>query len=225
MYLEEAEFVAALITVLRMSESLKQWRVPVRQAYGRLSRASKKHVRPVMLGFFCALNDMEGALKFATTDPLDSHDLMCSMDTYLNLGLLEKATRLAVIGERAVKRERDGMVLNALHDSLANYCARVGKWEEAAWHWSKLTLSEPIGVNGLIGFVELKVADAIKTAIAGINALDAYRKQRRGELDIVLPGNEVKRLKDARVKLSRHLKHLERVLPKDRQTEFGMEEH
>jgi hypothetical protein len=220
--LEEAEFVKALTAVFCMSKSLKQWRVPVQQAYERLSVASQKHVRYLMLSFFHCLNDAKAALEFATTRPSDFDELLFSMGTYLNLGELKKAKRLAMIAERAVKSERDGMALNGLHDALADYYARVGKWEEAAWHWSKMDLSEPLGDNGLVELLELKVADAIKTARTCINALDEYRKRRRGELDIALPGNELRIIKDARAKLSRHLKHLERVLPKDRQTEFGM---
>jgi len=222
--LEVEEFEKALTVIQCMrSKSLKQWRVPVQQAYARLSVASQKHVRYLMLSFFYSLNDAKAAQEFATTRPSDFDELLFSMSTYLNLGELKKAKQLVVIAERAVKSERDGMALNGLHDALAGYYARAGKWEEAAWHWSKMDLSEPLGDNGLVGLVELKVADAIKTARTCINALDQYRKRRRGDLDIALPGNEVAILKDARTKLSRQLKRLERVLPEDRQTEFGMD--
>lgn len=220
--LTEAEFQSCVLAILSMSNSLKRYGDVVEAAYGRLSSAAQKRVRRTMLGFYFSQDDFAAAERFVPARPSTFDELLFCMGTFLRLGHLNRAKKLVKLCENRLQVERDGHALNGLHDALADYYSRTGAWGKALEHWSEMRLDEPLGDNGLIGMVEIKVADAILTARAGIKALDEYRKVCRGDLDLQLPGNEVSILKDTRKKLTRHLKHLGKVVSSERQREFGM---
>lgn len=222
--LTEAEFQSSVLAILSMSDSLKRYRDVVEAAYARLSSAGRKRAERTMLGFYFSQDDFATAERFVPVRPSTFDELLFSMGTFLRLGHLSKAKKLVKLCESRLQAERNGQALNSLHDALADYYVRTGEWSKALEHWSEMRLDEPLGDNALVGTVEIKVADAIRTARTCIEALDDYRKHRRGELDIKLPGNEIAILKKARAKLESHLRYLERVLPKRRQLEFGMDE-
>ena len=218
----DVEFQNSVLAILSMSDSPKRYRDAVEAAYARLSSAGRKRVGRTMLGFYVSQNDFATAERFVPARPSTYDELLFSMGTFLHLGHLNKAKKLVKLCENRLRVERDGHALNGLHDALADYYSRTGTWSKALEHWSQMRLDEPLGDNALVGMVEIRVADAIQTAIAGIKALDDYRKHRRGELDIQLPGNEVVIIKKARAKLESYVRSLGKVVPKQRRREFGI---
>jgi hypothetical protein len=204
------EVQSSLLAVLSVSDSLRRYRDVVETAHARLPARTRKKVGPTMLGFYCSMR--ASLLLQRSLCRLGHRSLVnCLFDVDISPdGPASQSAALVKLCERQLQIERDGQALNVLHDWLSNYYGHTGERGMVLDHWSKMRLDEPFGDNALIGMVEIRVADAIRTARAGIKALENYRKHRRGELDIQLPGNEVKSLSDARKKLSSHLKHLER---------------
>jgi len=219
--LSHSEFQRVLLAVLTVSDSLKQWRAAVDRCYSRLSLTDQRKVHPMMLSFYCSLGNYKKAKPFLPSKPSSTQEMFFALNVLLKLGQLTKAKSVARLCEKALKTDSD-FERNALHDALADYYARVGDWQKAIDHWIEMKVYEPLGTNGLVAMVEIETAFAIETARKYLTTLEEYRKHRRGDTDIKLPKNELRIIEDAKKKLTGWLSHLEQVVPKNRQAEFGM---
>jgi len=75
----------------------------------------------------------------------------------------------------------------------------------------------------VIGIVELHVASALRTIRRGFRLIQEFNKHFDPEAEIILPGNDQAIQQNAAKQHKRLQRILERIVPKERQEELGVE--
>jgi hypothetical protein len=122
----------------------------------------------------------------------------------------------AQIAEMRLRKIRDKFERNWLHDELATYYARYGKWERAEHHWSMIHLTEFDGAEAVLHRVELKMANTVKSARAHLRELDDLASSGKMRLC------NKRSVEQARLKLRIYIEAAERVMPPRRQRAYGL---
>jgi len=224
--LEPEAFNAALDGLLSHCDRLKRWAPMVESAYTRLSKRGQLLVRSAALGFWYSLNEFEKAAAFIPKrldGSVDAQDVAFGIEVLLNLNRLREArvwVRKTIRSSTLACNEWQGGLLQSV---LAEFYARDRDWERAIQLLEPLRTHRAIADSAILGIVELRLAEALQALNEGFAALREMAANPDPELAVTLPGNEDSVWKKAETELRHIGKILERVLPKRRQIELGIE--
>ena len=224
--LEPEAFNAALDGLLSHCDRMKRWAPVVESAYARLSKRGQLQVRPATLAFWYSLKEFEKAAAFIPKrldGSVEAQDVAFGIDVLLNLNRLGEAriwVRKVSRSSNLACNEWQGGLLQSV---LAECYARDGDWERAIQLLEPLRTHRAIAESAIPEIVELRLAQALQAVNEGFAALREMAANPDPELAVTLPGNEDSVWKKAETELRHIGKILERVLPKRRQIELGIE--
>lgn len=218
------EFSMALSAILIQGGKLDPWKTLVVDAYRKLPKLAQRSLNSEMLSFFSSTKDYVAAEAFVCLNPRNPLEAFMTMPVLLARDRLNEAKALSKKMDKMLKMKHSMPEVHMLLDAMADYSARVGDWATAAHCWSHMLIEDPLGQNGIRGLVELSVVQAIAYVDEGLRKVADYRKNSKREQEIILPGNERKWLRELEGKLLSYRKHLTKLVPLERQREFGMSE-
>ena len=220
------EFGKALNAILTLADQCKPWAKKVEAAYARLSKRGQKAVRFWMQSFHTAQRNFEAALRFIP-NRFDSEvalvELAFAMDAALATGRRELAGKLAKRLPRYIKDAEQPEMKAMLLDSLGEWLAREGKWDAAIVVWEEAAQRDiTFSQNAVVNIVEIHAARGLQALQRGFQLVEKFNQNIDPAAETIVPGND-KLIQQGAVKRFRRLqKILEKVVPKERQTEVGI---
>jgi hypothetical protein len=220
-----ADFRSALDVLLVQADKLRTWSPLVEAAYARLSKRDQRSTRLSMLAFHYSTRNYERASHFIPPrfgSGCDSIELAFAVDTMLELGNITEANKLAGKLPRAIQNAENPTAQAVLVNCLAEYLARKGQWNEAIQIWEAVQSDAILAENAVTGMAEIHAARALRAIRSGLATIEELKANFDPKLETTLPGNEKTRREQAKKKLSRLEKMLEKIVPKERQRELGI---
>jgi hypothetical protein len=219
------EFTEAVRTmgIYLSSKIWEQWKAKVEAAYERQSRKFKRKTRSHMVEMHGALGEWEAALQFLSVQkPSSAFEIFFGMKALLELDKLQDAEALATRCRKALSFATNRFELSLLLDALARFFARTHDWDRAIAAWQHAPLEEPFRRDALSGIVKIHLARAFEASETGLRLLAELKEQANDELDLCLPGNDLKLTLDAEKELLKFKRGIEKLLPEKERKELGM---
>lgn len=214
------EFSEALAVLLETQNSLKRSVKPVEAAYQRLKRQDRKKARFSMFGFYHSIKDWKKARQFIAPVPDNPLDSMFGMKMLLKLNEMDKAERLAHWILRQIK---DDFSCTPCVMALASYFAQKGDHDKALQILDKAPADSETIFNRTHRKVNLHAAKALLALRHGFKTLSQLEKDGDPNLAVAHPGLEDDLIRQARDRLLKQQRAIEKMLPKDEWKELGLE--
>lgn len=219
-------FNRSVNVILFQADRPKSWSALIERAYARMPRREQHLARSWMFAYCYCLKDYARAARFVPRrfkGACDPHHLALATDTMRELGNRRETKRLARRLPRAIREAGNPTEQAMLSNSLAEYLASEGRWQQAIRIWESVLSDSIFMENAVSGIMLVHVARALKTVHSGLRLLGKFKSQPDPQLEITLPGNDKARLAKAERKLRRFEKLLERILPEKSWKELGIE--
>ena len=181
-------------------------------------------MRLLMLNFYSDTDQHEQVIQFIPRRIDNSIDLLCAMDAFLALDLLQEAKSIAKKCANWLKTGDDTFSTGLVIRALADYQARVGNWESAGTLFSRLHRYPLMPEHSILGLVRLRLAMTLAAVNTGKNTLNRLKKAYDPEAELSVPDNDAARWKEIEVELARYQKEIEKIFPKEDQKDFGLGE-
>ena len=166
-----------------------------------------------MLGYYCSINDMKSAMKFAS-NPKNGAELFMAMDVCLANDRLDEAEKLFFRGKNKMQGAMSDFNWSMLFTAMAHYCERAGNLDEAEQYWLQASeLDEPLLRDALTGLVKIQIVRAWNHLRRGFWQIEKFKPNINATMALTLPGNHDILLADARKELEAYREALEKIVP------------
>lgn len=221
-------FAEAVHAILILADKVKLWKALVESAYARIPKRKRGLVRFWIMSVRNVCDDAEGVLQLIPkrfTGKWALLELIWAVEATFATGRDELMNTLASRLLRIVDKAQDPPTQALLSLCLAELFARWGAW---AWDDAIGMANEAQECSAFLQravgtTVDIHVARALKAVRWGFIKIKLLRRQFDPEVELTIPGNESAMLDDAAKKFERLQKMLERILPKERQKELGLD--
>ena len=179
-----------------------------------------------MLCFYNSWKNHEAASKFVPSrfvGEFDLTELAFSCETLLELKRMDEMDKLAKKLPRAIKVAEHPLMRAQLAGCLAEYYARKGLWNKAVELWEFVPLDNIFCQNAVEGIVEIHVARALLAIKRGFELVKKFNQDFDPTMETTLPGNDKAIQQHTEKKFQKLEKILEKILPKKRQKELGLD--
>ena len=144
------------------------------------------------------------------------------MEALLELDQLEEAKTLASRCRRALRSAEHPFDQSLLLNALAKFFARTREWGRAIESWQNAPLDSVFGRDALRGIVQIYLAFAFERTEWGLGLLAQLKQHHEHELDLRLPGNDLKLTLDAEKELLKLKCGIKRLLPEKARKQLGI---
>jgi hypothetical protein len=218
-------FNAALDAILSFEVGGTSWTRLVESAYERLPKRERPAVRFLMMSFRSSCLNHDGVLRLMPkrfTGEFDLVELSYVMEAAFALGKTELTRQLAKRLTHATHAADHPLMRSLLRLDLAEYLSREGEWDEALAVLEAVQSDETLTEDAVTCMVEVHAVRALLALRRGLHLVKEDNQNIDPETELALP-DEAKAIRGQAAREFRRLQRiLERIVPKKRQKELGI---
>ena len=191
------EFDTCVFALLQMKQP-EPWRKAVERAYDRLKKPDDDEIRSDMLNYYFGICEFGKAVEFFPRRRSKRlFDAWVMMHVCLELAHMREAKKIARICSGILETTEDDFLKAAMMDALANYYARMGRWNVALKLWQEAPNEPILQRQRLCGIVKVHLLQALEAARTGLAKVAAAQQHADLSMEVQLPGNNAALSRDA----------------------------